>query len=50
MEDVHALGLLRKIEASNVIIFWSKGSALHVKNKWGNLKYTIPRNRLKTFS
>ena len=50
MEDVHALGLLRKVEASNVIVSWSKGSALHVKSKWEGLKHTIPRNRLKTFS
>ena len=50
MEDVHALGLLRKVESSNVIVFWSKGTALHVKSKLETLKYTIPRNRLKTFS
>lgn len=50
MEDVHALGLLRKIEAGNVIVSWSKGTALRVKSKWEELKYTIPRNRLKTFS
>jgi len=49
MEDVHALGLLRKEEASNVIVSWSKGSALHVKSKWETLKHTIPRNRLKNF-
>ncbi|MCK4798737.1 MAG: hypothetical protein KAT05_15275 [Spirochaetes bacterium] len=50
MEDVHALGLLRKAEACNVIVTWSKGTALHVKSKLEKLNYTIPRNRLKTFS
>lgn len=36
--------------AGNVIVSWSKGTALRVKSKWEGLKYTIPRNRLKTFS
>lgn len=50
MEDIQALGLLRKVASCNVIVSWEKGTALHVKSKLETLGYTIPRNRLKTYS
>ncbi len=49
-EDIDALEIVRNLEACNVCVFWTKGSELHVKSKFTELPYSIPRNKLKSFS
>ncbi|MEI7603974.1 MAG: hypothetical protein WCJ19_03070 [bacterium] len=49
-EDIDNSRLLMEKTSTNIIVYWSSNSRLHIKCRSEKLKYTIPRNKLINFN